>query len=388
MTSSNGDTESTQAQPAPQPWDLTGWVPDKPSICDYGYVIKGNAIGCTREELLRAATWRGVGQIKLAWTPDTSQPVLPEKIPLLLESFRKVAIKSAWMSVGWGSALAGFGIVLAVVLEDWRYFYLNPLSVIGILGVVEGTWQLWRTRHYDQEDAAADASSLRFDAWVKNKNISGFTLMLCVWIVLVGAAQVLSGLEDSVQRAGLVKPAVWQGQWWRLLTACLMHGSFMHFWMNFLVLIHFSKIIENIVHRAYVPLLFLISGAVGSIFSVLLYPHTPSIGASGGLMGLCGFITTAAYFDRAKFPPKYLRQSIEGIAFVGIFGLAGFAFIDNAAHLGGLCAGLALGWLFRPRSEDVWVQKLIQRVSALSVLALTILGGFAVLAITKIMGYW
>jgi hypothetical protein len=35
-------------------------------------------------------------------------------------------------------------------------------------------------------------------------------------------------------------------------------------------------------------------------------------------MGLLGFITMAAYFDKNKYPPKYLRNSIEAIAFVGV----------------------------------------------------------------------
>ena len=64
--------------------------------------------------------------------------------------------------------------------------------------------------------------------------------------------------------------------------------------------------------------------STGSV-SLVLYPNTTSAGASGGLMGLLGFITVAAYVDREKYPPKYLKHLIEGICFVALPGVAGFA---------------------------------------------------------------
>jgi membrane associated rhomboid family serine protease len=380
---------ATATQPEnPRAWDVCDWVPDQRSIFDYGYVRRGKSVGCTREELLRAAAWRGASQIKLAWTPETDQPLFPENIPMLTDVFRRTSIKEAWQAIAMGSFLVSLAVVLAIVFADWRYVSRNLWWLFGALAVTEGLWQLWRTRHYDHEDAAADASSARFDEWIKKKPISGYSFTLGAWILIVGAAQVLAGLDQSIQLAGLVKPAVWHGEWWRLFTACLMHGSFMHFWMNFLALLHFSRIVENTIHRAYVPFIFLVSGACGSIFSVLLYPHATSIGASGGLMGLFGFITAVAYFDRDRFPPKYLRRSLEGIAFVGIFGLLGFAFIDNAAHLGGLCGGLALGWLLRPSEGDVFVKTLIGKMSIVGIATLSLLGIVAAVAVTKIIAYW
>lgn len=162
-------------------------------------------------------------------------------------------------------------------------------------------------------------------------------------------AIVQSFTDDPVKAAGLVKPAVWQGQIWRLFTATLMHANLSHFLMNSVALLHFARLVEHTVQRACVPLVFLLTSAVGSIFSVLLYPNSTSVGASGGLMGLLGFITIAAYFDRTTYPQTYFRQLIETIAAVGVFGLLGFAFIDNAAHFGGLIGGLLLGWLLLRR---------------------------------------
>jgi membrane associated rhomboid family serine protease len=171
------------------------------------------------------------------------------------------------------------------------------------LTLAEGSWQLARIRNYSMDDAGIDASSLRFTAWLKSKPLSGYTVILGCYILIVGAAQVFAGAENSIRIAGLVKSAVWQGEVWRLFTANLMLVNFTHFWLNSLALLHFSKIIEQTIHRSYVPFVFLLAGLIGSLLSVILYPHTTSIGASGGLMGLLGFITMAAYFDKNKYPP-------------------------------------------------------------------------------------
>ena len=228
----------------------------------------------------------------------------------------------------------------------------------------------------------SDASSARFTSWLKNKGISAYTFTLAACIVVVGVVQVLVG--DSIEAAGLVKPAVRNGEIWRLFTATLMHANFTHFWMNFLALLHFSKIVEQTVQRAFVPLVFLLTGALGSVFSVLLYPNTTSIGASGGLMGLLGFITIASYFDRTRYPPKYLRQMIEAIVLVGALGVFGFAFIDNAAHLGGLGGGLLLGrFLLSKNAQRIKAQENFLKFGAPA--ALLTLGFIAAIAVYRML---
>jgi membrane associated rhomboid family serine protease len=366
-------------------WDVTGDVPDKPGTGDYGYVIRDVPFGCSREDLVKALRSRR-SDIRFVWTPETPELVFPEKVPFLLDTFRKLAAKNARNAILIGFVLFAVGGVIAYASHELSLLYRNIIAVFGALVLVDGIWQWVRTRHYTLADAEADGSGIRFAAWIKKKRLTGYGVCLAAFLIGVLVVQGFCGAEQSINRAGLVKPAVWQGQLWRLLTACLMHVNFMHFWMNFLALLSFARVIEQTIHRAYVPLIFLVSGLCGSLFSLVLYPHTTSVGASGGLMGLLGFITMDAYFDRTKYPPKYLRNLIEAIVFVGIFGLVGFAFIDNAAHLGGLCGGLLLGWaLLRGSNKPFGNEKFEKRVAFLGVMALIVLGFGVVVAVWQMV---
>jgi membrane associated rhomboid family serine protease len=110
--------------------------------------------------------------------------------------------------------------------------------------------------------------------------------------------------------------------------------------------------LETVAHRSYVPLALLFGIVSGSALSVWLLPAT-SIGVSGGVLALLALQAVIEYRKRAVLPRALFRSTVGIFGAVALLGLAGYAFIDNAAHAGGTLAGLMMGGvLFGPRGFD------------------------------------
>jgi MYXO-CTERM domain-containing protein len=73
-----------------------------------------------------------------------------------------------------------------------------------------------------------------------------------------------------------------------------------------------------------------------------------SVGSSGGLMGLFGFLGVMGWRRRHLMPPGFVRAVLVDVAVIAAMGVVGYQFIDNAAHAGGLAAGVLLGLLMVP----------------------------------------
>jgi membrane associated rhomboid family serine protease len=152
----------------------------------------------------------------------------------------------------------------------------------------------------------------------------------------------------------LDKSAVADGEYWRLLTVTLVHAfpifGLMHLFFNMYALYLAGTIVE----RLYGPWrflgLYLLCAAAGSTASFVFGGDAPSVGASGAVFGMFGILISA----RAAHAPLLDRRSralMSQLVPIVLINLA-FGFfaggIDNAAHIGGLVAGLWLGWLLMP----------------------------------------
>ena len=364
------------AKPLPQrEWDVPQSVPPKSSIMDYGYVVKGMTIGCTRDELVDSLLQRG-GAISFVWTPDTPQPVRPEQVPFLIGALREIELDSARKWILWGAAVVAFAVILAFVSESWGKLSRDIIFTVGALLLAAGNTKYWRSRTYTQEDAVNDASAVRFETWVQKKSVSVYTTAVIGFLCLVS---VVAGIAvDSNALAGLVKPAVWRGEVWRLFTAPLLQSELSIFIVNAGGLVYLSKRAEQSLHRAFVPLLFLVSAVAGSVFSLLFDPLTTPVGSgAGGLMGLVGFIATASFFDRTNYPARYFQRMILLMAaFFGVI-LFGFEFFDPISGVGGIVAGGILGWLSVKLKSSI-SEKLLKVAGVGGVLGVAASAAFAI----------
>ena len=138
----------------------------------------------------------------------------------------------------------------------------------------------------------------------------------------------------------------------RIFTALFLHGNLMHLFFNALGIIIGGSLLERLVSKQWFWLVFLYSGALGSIYSILFSKfNSVSVGASGGVMGI---FSCALVLVNFKVIPKYRRNLnivlLQGLVPSLIPLVSG---IDYAAHFGGALGGAVLGFLilaFWPRN--------------------------------------
>lgn len=137
-------------------------------------------------------------------------------------------------------------------------------------------------------------------------------------------------------------------EWWRLFTNIFLHGGLMHVLANMYGLMYVGMFLEPLLGKMKFLLVYLVTGIIASIASIWWYDATVSVGASGAIFGLYGFFLSAMVtrIYPAEFGKAFLISTAVFVGFNLLMGLVGG--IDNAAHIGGLLSGLAIGLLSYP----------------------------------------
>ena len=289
--------------------------------------------------------------IAIAPPPDVQSHEQEEQAYVLLEGFKDDARREARSAILWGAGFVLFHVALvAFDVLDFSDLFRSILFILGVVSLGFGVWEYLQAKKLTAEDLAKSEDAKAFAQSISETK-GGYTKAILACLIAVAAFQFVVGGQRSIMAAGLVKSAVWRGEVWRLFTCATLHGSFMHIWMNSQALWGLGKMSEALTPRACTPLVFLSSAVCGSVFSLLLLPGATSVGASGGIMGLVGFLAVFGHRRREAVPAGFFKSMMVNICLVGAVGLVGFAVIDNAAHLGGLLAGAACGAVLIKRAE-------------------------------------
>lgn len=214
-----------------------------------------------------------------------------------------------------------------------------------------------------------------------------FSYVLIGCFAAVFLCQILIGEDKSVYAAGLIKPLVRRGEFWRLLTSATLHGGVLHIYFNSQALYNIGSTIEALSNRAHVAVCFLLAAIGGSLASLYLMPDTASIGASGGIMGLFGFLGVYGYQNKQHLPPGFFRGIVINILLIAGIGLIAYGYIDNAAHAGGLIVGAIYGLLTIRRDSAIEARDDAGFVNLLGYAALLIVVAAAVFSIFRILNF-
>ena len=169
--------------------------------------------------------------------------------------------------------------------------------------------------------------------------------LVIVNIIVYGLLWVSGGVTlENLLHFGALSPEhiLEQGEYHRLITAMFLHGNNFHLVFNMLALYLFGTRVEKYYGASFFALIYTFSGLVGSIASVF-FSQTVSVGASGAIFGLIGATFSMSFFFKRHIDGLN-HQSILSLILINI-GM-GFAMpgIDNFGHMGGLVAGLLMGY--------------------------------------------
>ncbi|MFB7843799.1 rhomboid family intramembrane serine protease [Microbacterium sp. NPDC056052] len=171
------------------------------------------------------------------------------------------------------------------------------------------------------------------------------------WILAITSAvsllQLVPGIGGVITNslqfwAGNLYPALSGAPFepWRLLTALLVHGGFIHLGLNMLALWMVGQSLEPLIGRAKFLTLYLVSGLAGSVAVALMSPGTPTVGASGAIFGLLAALLVVG---------RHLGANVIGILVVLVINFVyGFLVPGVAwqAHVGGAVVGALVALIY------------------------------------------
>jgi membrane associated rhomboid family serine protease len=190
------------------------------------------------------------------------------------------------------------------------------------------------------------------------------TSTLMIMILLAFGVEVLSGAwmdPEKLSRGAILPMALLResGQYWRLLSGMFLHGDgtpvggLLHVGANLFSLWQLGTLYELMFGRRRFVSIYFVAGLAASITSAMHMPlNGSSVGASGAVFGILGAmissILTSPRFRRDRRARGLVGQCIFWLL-INIAATANMEQIDNAAHFGGLAAGLLLGALLPHR---------------------------------------
>jgi membrane associated rhomboid family serine protease len=188
--------------------------------------------------------------------------------------------------------------------------------------------------------AAAPTTGQRVGRFAQHENMLATKIIVGVTV----AAFFVIGLRDgsfagtghTASNLVLYGPAVQHGEWWRIFTVSLVHEGLLHLFFNMILLWIVGQLLEPGAGPVRFGLIYVVSVAAGSAAALLVQPHVPSAGASGGVFGVAAAATIIMQRQGVRFWDT-------GFGPLLVINLVLDYFMPNisiAAHIGGAIGGL------------------------------------------------
>lgn len=166
---------------------------------------------------------------------------------------------------------------------------------------------------------------------------------VAVWLAMLLTGSTLFQPAGVIAELGVLQgAAIAEGDWWRVVTGGFLHASIFHLLLNSYFIYIMGELLEPGIGKLRFGIIYGVALLGGSLGALLLTdPLRPTLGASGAAFGLlaAGIIGLRA---------RGISPMQSGLGPVLLLNLAITFLIPGISiggHLGGLAAGLVVGWL-------------------------------------------
>ena len=151
----------------------------------------------------------------------------------------------------------------------------------------------------------------------KSKPFITYSLMgiTVLFFIIQFIVQSLTGNDLLFYFGGKINPFIEIGQFWRLITPILLHGSILHVALNMYALYIIGSRLERFYGHGRFVLLYLLGGFAGNVFSFVLSENS-SLGASTAIFGLLAAEGVFIYQNRKLFGQARTRQALMNLLVV------------------------------------------------------------------------
>ncbi len=397
----------TPSQPI---WAREGVFGLKPSQAPpYGLVYSSERVEtyASREELIAQVQAELPAYL---WTPEEELIQLPEAFPELLESVKTRRVTQAESDLDRLKSRSLIWVVIFVYqlyslfqsgfqgagIQQFLIFLLLLLIFLGF--PFYEAWKRFReSKRMTKASMAQLVSTIQFETWLSQQK-KPFTQALIVLISVVAVVQLFAqqsggffvqlfnfgGIDAaSLTKEGGSVPSA-REEPWRMFTGSLMHGNVMHLFFNASGLLYLGARVEALARWPHLILVLFVSIYCGA-YASMEWTSLPSVGISGGIMGLLGFLLVFESCHPSLTPKPARRRLVAAMIFTFILGAVGFLYIDNAAHFGGLVAGAIYSLVVFPPSRSALRPKATKLDLAFASFAGIFLLWMGVFAVLKIL---
>lgn len=138
-------------------------------------------------------------------------------------------------------------------------------------------------------------------------------------------------------------------EYYRLITYMFLHGDVDHLVNNMMVLFFLGDSLENTVGKAKYLLIYFGTGILAGItsmgYNMINNAMIVSTGASGAIFGVVGALGYIILLNKGRVE-NFSKKRMILFIFLSLYGGFTSQDVDNAAHVGGLIAGIILGAVF------------------------------------------